>query len=409
VKNGADINKKDISGDTAFIAACKYGTEKTGIDSLVRTLLNNKADPFIADSDGKIPYNYLCEKSQFRRLFDDDEKLVTPQSGNLIDIIAAAECGDVESARKILASDAKIKPDKLQRALQVAAEKNFPKIMAIILQQKDFKTEKLKLQNVVMNGSIDSLKYAVEKELATGKDMEFQMFCSVPYTQKRYEYTPGQEDKISDCTLYLYDKLHDLKYPIDKNGTQIFDKSIAFHGSDYLIKGFEARHFPFSLSALAGLGKTDEVKAILEKTPERLNEIPYPYREIPLACAVQMKRLETAKMLLELGADPNYEKTCSPCIIIATRNNDIDMVKLLLNHKADPNIKDIGNSVPPPALLDAVQNKNYAIAEELLKAGADPNWGWIRDKYGKKEKRNLRYFARDDSKMTKLLKQYGAK
>lgn len=60
----------------------------------------------------------------------------------------------------------------------------------------------------------------------------------------------------------------------------------------------------------------------------------------PLHSAVKGKNYEVVKLLLELGANPNYifmsndEEVICP-LILAIDNNDLDMVKLLIKYKGD--------------------------------------------------------------------------
>lgn len=90
-----------------------------------------------------------------------------------------------------------------------------------------------------------------------------------------------------------------------------------------------------------------------------------------LHIAIKRNDMESLKLLLEYGADPNVLDLgcCSPLHWAATKNNLV-AVKLLLDTKADPNLKDLAKST---ALHEAVRKKNYEIVKLLLKYGASPN------------------------------------
>ena len=74
--------------------------------------------------------------------------------------------------------------------------------------------------------------------------------------------------------------------------------------------------------------------------------------------------LALAEHLLKLGADPDH------CLFAAVWNEDHEAIRLLLRHGAD--IEEGADRGDTP-LLGAVAWSKFGPAEELLKAGADPN------------------------------------
>ncbi|XP_019851651.1 PREDICTED: ankycorbin-like [Amphimedon queenslandica] len=87
---------------------------------------------------------------------------------------------------------------------------------------------------------------------------------------------------------------------------------------------------------------------------------------------------EEVIILFEAGADPNATKYPSgehPALIIAIKNDNIDIVKLLLEKGANPNATEysFGGS---PALIVAIEKNNIGIVDVLLEKGADPNIGF---------------------------------
>ena len=125
----------------------------------------------------------------------------------------------------------------------------------------------------------------------------------------------------------------------------------------------------------------------------------------PLIIATQQVNIPLIKMLLKAGANPNFEKTYGnrTALHVAISKADLNMMRLLLNAKADVDIRgdyrqtalhlavnkkhlgmvnlllkyhpsinvldQTGNS----ALHDAVISKNLPIVTRLLQAGAQPN------------------------------------
>ena len=106
---------------------------------------------------------------------------------------------------------------------------------------------------------------------------------------------------------------------------------------------------------------------------------------------------DIVKVLLEHGADPNYidyeHKVC-PTVFLPS---DTATVELLLSYGAKVDVLDCdGNSL----LCSFVKQNNIPVAELLLKNGADPN---IRDELGRTP-----IFYVNDEAMLKLLLEHGA-
>jgi len=92
-----------------------------------------------------------------------------------------------------------------------------------------------------------------------------------------------------------------------------------------------------------------------------------------LAKSILKKDAATAETLLAAGANPNAAIEVVPgfpttCLITAASNNSLDLVKLLLKHKAQVNQADGFKST---ALMAAAGKGNKAMVELLLASGAD--------------------------------------
>ena len=105
------------------------------------------------------------------------------------------------------------------------------------------------------------------------------------------------------------------------------------------------------------------------------NYINMRYRPL-LNTAVNYNRIETVKVLLKCGYNPNVkdENGYTP-LMTAVKYNNIENVKDLLKYGADPN-KKINGYTP---LMIAVNYNHIENVKDLLMYGADPN---IQDQHG---------------------------
>lgn len=100
---------------------------------------------------------------------------------------------------------------------------------------------------------------------------------------------------------------------------------------------------------------------------------------VPLAQALYMQNAPMVKLLLKHGADVTIrDRNNWAMLIIAVYFQRADLVKLLLKHKAPVNICDTyynsqGYCLERTPLILALKNNSLDIAELLLEAGADVN------------------------------------
>ena len=121
--------------------------------------------------------------------------------------------------------------------------------------------------------------------------------------------------------------------------------------------------------------------------------------------AVYVKDIDKVVETLRKGVNPNFfvPNTSFTLLMHAVMRDEtpVEILGLLLNAGADPNVGDYLHGVTP--LMMCAKKGKLRIAEVLLKSGADPN---IKDKIGSSALSRAEHNG--DLEMIKMLKKYGA-
>jgi hypothetical protein len=129
--------------------------------------------------------------------------------------------------------------------------------------------------------------------------------------------------------------------------------------------------------------------------------------------AIQFGRKETAKLLLEKGADVNVLESISinpphemPILLIAIVKGDVDITKLLIEKGAGVNVK---SSLGVTPLMVAILSGHKRIVKHLLENGADSN-ALVPVTVGSSQQMTILFtaIAKGDIEITKLLVDKGA-
>lgn len=93
---------------------------------------------------------------------------------------------------------------------------------------------------------------------------------------------------------------------------------------------------------------------------------------VPLVHAADYAHPQIVELLCNSGADVNAPGAAEPPIALAAQRRDIESVRILLAHGANPNWMP-GWSAPPLAELYGTDPERLVIAQLLLEHGADPD------------------------------------
>jgi len=137
---------------------------------------------------------------------------------------------------------------------------------------------------------------------------------------------------------------------------------------------------PLTVHEAAALGRTDRLREVLDEEPARADEFGDDgFHPLGLACF--FGHVDAAKLLLERGADVNAlsrnERIQTAAIHAAAAAEGKDesvryeLVKLALEHGADPNLPQGGGDQGFRAIDAARQNGDTRVEELLQAHGAD--------------------------------------
>ncbi|NII28518.1 ankyrin repeat domain-containing protein [Pseudoflavitalea sp. X16] len=133
---------------------------------------------------------------------------------------------------------------------------------------------------------------------------------------------------------------------------------------EVLIGYLIARGADYDISVAAKVGHYERVRALLDRDPGLANRPPAHvgyYSGLPLRCAAAAGHIETVKLLLERGANPNEpEPEIAPwggALHAAIGGRHFDIVKLLLENGADANaeVESSGNCLSMAKHVNAPQ------------------------------------------------------
>ncbi|MCD4793249.1 MAG: ankyrin repeat domain-containing protein [Bacteroidales bacterium] len=376
IEHGADLNVPDRIGDTPLLTAFRsehYSPE------IIKLLIEAGADVTKKNNDNYTALHFCTNVNTAKLLIEKGADV------NARDIHGRPPIHDCsfEMAKLLLDNGAVIKDD-----LELSNE-----LLYYPLRNNEIELVKLLLESGAdVNAEIDGYKlftYAIKKEyyeiaellIENGAETNpeyFRNYTPISYAviNNNFYMCKILIEKGADVNVFNKDDTTPLSIAVKNKFTETA-RLLIENGADvnYIYK----KNFTLLCFSLE-----EDYFDLIELLIETGIDVNIPvtesyglYAYTALHFAVEKNYYDCTALLLKKGSDINAKdsKGFTP-LSIAVRNNNLELVNLLIDHKADIQIKSseyVFTDSSYPILHYAIENNNYKLAELLIKEGADIN------------------------------------
>jgi ankyrin repeat protein len=280
-------------------------------------------------------------------------------------IHAATKYNNLEVVRELLNRGAYIDSKTIfnESPLIIAINNNNVDIVNLLL-ERNVKIDGNVFYSVIKNNNIDLLRFILDKKDydVNTKEGYFDTLLNYAIINNKPEIVIELIRRGADVNLEKFG-LSPLQHSIDNNNLKILNILIDNNVKCTLNILYDSFKYHIS-SFILLLNRISSLNI-------DINMISITYDDTLLHMAIKKNNIEIVKLLLEKGADPNIKNRAEQTPLeIAIFNYNIEIVKLLLEKGADPNIK---NRAKQTSLEIAILINNIEIVKLLLEKGADPN------------------------------------
>jgi len=401
------LDQKDSQGETVLMIAAGY----VGYFEMVELLLEHGSDPLLKSNQGKTVLHYAIEyeRSQIVELIlKKTPGLVNQKSiAGLTVLHDAVEKGNVNMVKKLLEhkADPNIKDDKERTALHCAIESKRPQIIELILKQATPELVNQKraggltaLQDAIKNGDLDVVKKLLEHKADLnltenqGRVALDWIIASKNFPMLELILEWASPESVNQKNIAGLTILHQA---VEKDDVDVVKKLLAHKANPGQTDDQEQTILHYAIE----LKNPQIIELILAKSPPELINQKRARGLTALHEAVEKGDVDIVKKLLGYKADPNInndkEMSALHCAVMsdslqilelilagatpellsqkraggltalhdAIKKGDVDVVKKLLEYKADPNVKDDKEKT---ALHYAIDSRKFQIIELIL-------------------------------------------
>lgn len=244
--------------------------------------------------------------------------------------------------------------------------------------------------NCLPNESIEVLSRIVSDNVISEETYHHARVWSGCHCQKKFEWLRQHENSFT--------------YPKEKDFTEeeakIFEKEFRLRKCDVESEGFKTllnnmKECLWDLSALnkylvrdpavlSGVSNVEILEILLKAGADPNLGMEWEKNTDAgsiLYSAVELRNAKAVRLLLAAGANPTSGTSYMECddtnVACAIRNNDLDILKMLIEAKADLDFAIRCNRTP---IITAIKENNLPALKMLIEAGANPN---LADLYGR--------------------------
>ena len=288
--------------------------------------------------------------SALRQLVDRSPRLAQAEYWYLPAVHFAVRRGHVDAVRLLL--DAGADPEKNglhdRNLIEMARERGHQKVVRILEIARDSRGRSAAqrtdhpIHDAAARGDVDGVRALLDGDVRL---MELaDRLGGTPLHRAVLGGNPAVVDLLLDCGANIHAAHGSAAWP----GSGLHDQ----HAIDLAIWGerrqssnlgiarlLVSRGATYDLTVAAALGDLSGVRRILDDDPSRIREA-RPCGRRPLPTAVEFGHEGIVRLLLERGANPRWDEPDAPrgtTVHKAATSGNLDMLKLLLKHGADPN------------------------------------------------------------------------
>ncbi|KAB0791382.1 hypothetical protein PPYR_03182 [Photinus pyralis] len=360
-RNG-NIDDLNSSGESLLMIAAKSGD----VD-MVKLLLERGADVTLANYEGET-YLHLaaCDTEEMLTLFLDGGNLEAKNLSGLTPLMLALKLSFTHSARLLISWGADIHTEDFMgnTCLHNAARAGDHEMVGLLLESGlDMLRRNAEgddcLDMAINNGSLSVAKLLIAHGADPNQANRYGETCLLKAIEADSELVADFLAREVDVNCQGNDGHTPFTQALERCNTD-HAKLLLAKNADVSVRNRQGSNLHYAITQ-----GVDIVDALLDLGVDEEDE----QGNTPLLLAVKTGALETAKLLLEKGADVRVKNNeYNTCLHYATDHSDVELLQMFLGKGIDVNCSNVLGETP---LLKALKGEKLDHAKILLGEGAD--------------------------------------